>query len=1005
MKKTSLAAMMIAVLIAAFAYVTVSADAAVARAPGPPTRVAATAQDRSALVRWKPPESTGGSPVSGYVVTAQPGGATITTTAVTSVQVGGLVNGRRYTFTVAAVNVAGTGARSRPSAPVVPQAATRPGRARSVSAVAGNQSATVTWKPPAGDGGSPITGYRVRAVPGDTETTVTGDVRSTTVSGLTNGTRYRFTVVAVNAVGAGPSSDRSRVVTPAVGPPAAPSSVGAAAAGRGGVTVTWEPGDDGGSPITGYEIVASPGGATARAGKDDRSATIKGLRSGTAYTFGVRARNVKGRGAPATTAPTRPDVTVLAGTVVLSKDSLAALTDVSDGQTLTFTDAPTQVTGLKPGNVLVADVSEETPLGLLRKVVSVTTDGATTSVVTAEASLDEALSNGAVAVDTELGAEDIEQFAPARDGVRLVAPKGVAKLDQPSLTISLDVDLVKEGNRKVTLSGSQKITPSVSFDASVRCCTHTESHFTASVAVERKLEAKAEISKEIKRSIPLGRIDFTPIRFSIGFVPVVIVPRMELTLETSGKISAGIVTSVSETTTSGVDIRTRDSRVTAREINTRSTAYQQPTVFAAAEFTAGPRIRMSLMLYGVVGPYVQITVRVIDLKADTSADSFVTLKLSGSIGAGFQLSLLGKKIADWERDPLVSFEVPLYQSGPFMGVTVTPAEAVVPAGGTVPFTATVARSPVQTVVWSVKDGEGTITQDGVYTAPDKAGRYEITATSPANGLKPETRATGEVEVTAEEPEPGRADVLIAGSGDYGSTTGASWLKERLEAAGYTVEIDADDDLPDNLSGYDQIWAVSTSPFPDDDLDRLVAFVKSGRGLFLTGERPCCESINAADTTIVKQLVTGLDSLQIGGLGDPFPQLGPVPLKADAPGGVTRKPFAVDTWTVDAPGGLAGVPARNVIAEVDNGEAPAVPIAAAWGPDEVSGGGRLTLLMDINWNQPAEMDPVTANQLAQNLAFFLSGDAAPPGPPAAVAAGSQKKSLDRTRTATSSAGVR
>jgi hypothetical protein len=1005
MKKTSLAAMMIAVLIAALAYVTVSADAAVARAPGSPTRVTATAQDQSALVRWRPPGSAGGSPITGYIVTAQPGNATITTTAVTSVQVGGLVNGRRYAFTVVALNTAGAGARSRPSAPVMPRAATRPGRVRAVDALAGQQSATVTWKAPASDGGSPVTGYRVKATPGDTEITVTGDVRSTAVTGLTNGVRYRFVVAAVNAVGAGPDSDRSRVVVPAVGPPAPPSSVRAAATGKGSVTVSWEPGDDGGSPITGYEIVSNPGGTVVRAGNDDRSALVTGLRSGTAYTFGVRARNAKGRGTAATTAPTRPDVTVLAGTVVLSKDSLAALTEVSDAVKLSFTDAPAQVTGLTPGNVLVADVSEKTPLGLLRKVVTVTTEGTTTTVVTAEASLDEALSNGAVAVDADLGANDIEQFAPARKGVRLDAQKGLAQLDQPSMTISLDIDLVDEGSRKVTLSGSQKITPSVSFDASVRCCTHTESHFTASVAVERKLEAKAELSKEIKRSIPLGRIDFTPIRFTVGVVPVVIVPRMELTLETSGKISAGIVTSVSETTTSGVDLSTRDSRVTAREINTRSTAYQQPTVFAAAEFTAGPRIRLSLMLYGVVGPYVQLTVKVIDLKADTSADSFVTLKLTGSIGAGFQLSLLGKKIADWTREPLVSFEIPLYQSGPFMGVTINPERATTPAGGTVPFTATVARSPAQTVVWSVNDGQGTITPAGVYTAPDRAGRYEITATSPANGLKPETRATAEVEVTAREPEPGRADVLVAGSGDFGNTAGAIWLQERLVAAGYTVEVDADDDLPDTLSGYGQIWHVSTAPLPDDDLERLVAYVKSGRGLYLTGERPCCEGVNVADTTLVKQLVTGAGDVQIGGQGDPFLQLGAVPLKAGAPGGITRKPYAVDSWTVDAPGGMAGVPARNVIAAVANGEGPDVPIAAAWGPDEVAGGGRLTVLMDINWNQPGEMDPVTANQLTQNMALYLSGRAEPPAPPVSLSADNQKRSLVRTKSPTGSAGGR
>ena len=67
----------------------------------------------------------------------------------------------------------------------------------------------------------------------------------------------------------------------------------------------------------------------------------------------------------------------------------------------------------------------------------------------------------------------------------------------------------------------------------MHCCFHTDTHFTATVDVERKAELTAEISKELNASIKLGQVDFEPIRFAIGPVPVVIIPRMELTLESS----------------------------------------------------------------------------------------------------------------------------------------------------------------------------------------------------------------------------------------------------------------------------------------------------------------------------------------------------------------------------------------------------------------------------------------------------------------------------------------
>ena len=89
-----------------------------------------------------------------------------------------------------------------------------PGPPLGVTASAGDGTASVTWSPPASNGGSSITNYTVTpyigsSAQGPLSVTVSGTVTSASILGLTDGTAYTFTVVATNALGAGPASAAS----------------------------------------------------------------------------------------------------------------------------------------------------------------------------------------------------------------------------------------------------------------------------------------------------------------------------------------------------------------------------------------------------------------------------------------------------------------------------------------------------------------------------------------------------------------------------------------------------------------------------------------------------------------------------------------------------------------------------------------------------------------------------------------------------------------------------
>ena len=239
--------------------------------------------------------------ITSYTAISTPGNITGTVAAsgaYGTVNMTGLTAGTVYTFKVKATNATGDGPYSSDSNSVTTTAAaTVPGTPTiGTASPSGQTTALVGFTAPSSDGGSAITSYTAISTPGSI--TGTGSNSPITVSGLTASTSYTFKVRATNSIGnSSYSSDSNSITTNAVQTvPDAPTITGAIATSSSTADVSFSaPGSNGGSPITSYTILSSPGSITSTLTQSGGGTfNVTGLTDSTSYTFTIKATNAIG---------------------------------------------------------------------------------------------------------------------------------------------------------------------------------------------------------------------------------------------------------------------------------------------------------------------------------------------------------------------------------------------------------------------------------------------------------------------------------------------------------------------------------------------------------------------------------------------------------------------------------------------------------------------------------------------------------------------------------------
>ena len=182
------------------------------------------------------------------------------------------------------------------SASIVRAVSAIPDPPTSIQATRGNASITVRWQPPASDGGSNLTQYRITAISSTATRSATPAPSATayTFTGLTNNVTYTFAVFAKNASGESDSSQTVAMAPSTLAPkaPAIPTIVATSTAISRTLVVNYALGSNNGSTITAVNYSLDAGVTWLAA--TGNPLILENLTNGQNYSFRLRTSNLIG---------------------------------------------------------------------------------------------------------------------------------------------------------------------------------------------------------------------------------------------------------------------------------------------------------------------------------------------------------------------------------------------------------------------------------------------------------------------------------------------------------------------------------------------------------------------------------------------------------------------------------------------------------------------------------------------------------------------------------------
>jgi formylglycine-generating enzyme required for sulfatase activity len=296
-------------------------------------------------------------------------------------------------------------------------------------------------------------------------------------------------------------------------------------------------------------------------------------------------------------------------TKVLPEETLQDLTDISETGDLTFSEISPTLEEVEVGDVIVGGISYATPSGLLRKVASIAQEGKQVIISTESASINEAIQQGSIHIAQTLDPDSIQSLEQ-NPGVDIVNspdnPQGTFNIEINDVVLFDEDGSDQTTNDRVKANGSITLNPNFSFDMDIKWdgIEQMQLYFYGIETASLTIESEVEVSTPLIR-IPIKQYYLKPITFSIGYVPIVIVPVLSFNVGVDGTLSIGVTSGVTQEINLEVSLAVIENNPSASGSFENSFGYIPPIIDDSVEFKGYIGFEFDLLLYGVVGPYVK----------------------------------------------------------------------------------------------------------------------------------------------------------------------------------------------------------------------------------------------------------------------------------------------------------------------------------------------------------------------------------------------------------------